>query len=373
MATTFNLGNIQGDQGFQGRETIVIFRPITIGDAVPTVPTGGSVATDGTITAPTDWFNPADLVFDATTQDLYSTVITWNPAVNPAPYTFLTWDVVIRDNGRAGADSTAPTIQIDTQPAGAAGSDPVFVEAAGSTEQARVYDITLSTGAQGEQGIPGPAGSASIFLTDTVSTTIPTRWTTRGTTVGGVADTTNYATYIEAHGNTNGLCRWYTGATVVGNALFTGGAAMSTRAAGGTITLSTFDNDGVAWNPITGGTYTWVDGANTWEVTLTSEVTGVDLPAAADFANLGLTAWRATTILTGTGSESMLGTLWTLTETETIATAGQVFAQGAFTIDNQTTPASLYIKRSTGTVTTAADNASLPDINTTDFQVINLP
>ena len=149
---------------------------------------------------------------------------------------------------------------------------------------------------------------------------------------------------------------------------------MSTRAAGGTITLSTFDNNGVAWNPITGGTYTWVDGANTFEVTLTSEVTApADLPAPADFANLGLTAWRATTILTGTGSESMTGTLWTVTETETIAVAGQVFSQGAFTLDNQTAPASLYIKRSIGSVTTAADNASLPDINTTDFQPITLP
>ena len=372
MATSLNLGNIKGDQGFSGRETITVYRPTTIGDAVPAIPTGGDVAADGTITAPTDWFNPADLVFDVTTQDLYSSVITWDPSVNPAPYTFLTWDVVIRDNGRTGADSIAPTIQIDEQPAGAAGSDPVFAEAAGSTEQARVYDITLSTGATGAQGVPGPAGSASIFLTDTVSTTIPTRWTTRGT-LAGTPDTINYATYIDANGSTNGLCRWYTGATVVTDALFTGGAPMSTRAAGGTITLSTFDNDGVAWNPITGGTYTWVDGANTFEVTLTSEVTGADLPAAANFANLGLTAWRATTILTGTGSESMTGTLWTVTETETIAVAGQVFAQGAFTLDNQTTPASLYIKRSTGTVTTAADNASLPDINTTDFQVINLP
>ena len=239
-----------------------------------------------------------------------------------------------------------------------------------------IQGVQGDTGAQGDKGDTGDtgaAGSASVFLTDTVSTTIPTRWTTRGTTVGGVADTTNYATYIEAHGNTNGLCRWYTGATVVGNALFTGGAAMVTRAAGGTVTLSTFDNDGVAWTPITGGVYTWVDGANTWEVTLTSEVTGADLPAAADFANLGLTAWRATTILTGTGSESMLGTLWTITETETVAVAGQEFAQGAFTIDNQTDPATLYIKRSIGSVTTAADNASLPDVNTTDFQPINLP
>ena len=143
---------------------------------------------------------------------------------------------------------------------------------------------------------------------------------------------------------------------------------------GGTVTLSTFDNDGVAITWVTGGIYTWADGANTWEVTLTSEVTApADLPAAADFANLGLTAWRCTTVLVGTGSESMLGTLWTITDTETVAVAGQEFAQGAFTIDNQTNPASLYIKRTTGTVTTAADNASLPDINTTDFQPITLP
>ena len=106
----------------------------------------------------------------------------------------------------SGIDGISPSIQIDTQPVGAAGTDPIFVESGTSTPEARVYDITLAQGAQGDQGIPGPAGSASIFLTDTVTTTIPMRWTTRGTTVGGVADTTNYATYIEAHGNTNGLC-----------------------------------------------------------------------------------------------------------------------------------------------------------------------
>ena len=236
-----------------------------------------------------------------------------------------------------------------------------------------VQGDTGPQGDKGDTGDTGAAGSASIFQTQDEVQTIPMRFTTRGT-LAGTPDTTNFATYIDAHGNTNGLVRFYTGATVVVNALFTGGAAMVNDPGGGTITLSTFDNDGVAWTPITGGVYTWVDGANTFEVTLTSQVTApADLPAAADYTDLGLTAWRCTTVLTGTGSESETGTLWTLDVTNTVAVAGQVFAQGAFTIYNETTPATLYVKRSTGAVTTAADVASLPDVNTTDFQVINLP
>ena len=219
-------------------------------------------------------------------------------------------------------------------------------------------------GIQGPQGNVGPAGSASIFLTDTVSTTIPMRWTTRGT-LAGTPDTTNFATYIDANGSTNGLARFYTGATVVVNALFTGGAAMVNDPGGGTVTLSTFDNDGVAITWVTGGIYTWVDGANTWEVTLTSEVTApADLPAAADFANLGLTAWRCTTVLTGTGSESETGTLWTIDASTTVAVAGQVFSQGAFSLDTLPTDADLYLKRTAGTITTTGTNAELPSVDT---------
>ena len=332
MATTLNLGNIKGDTGDVGPTGLT---PVITANTGANVP----VDTQGTATADTtDPDNP---------------VITFGLPTGATGAT-----PVITASATGLANGETPTATADT-------TDPANPSIA--------FGIPAGDqGIQGETGPAGPAGSASIFLTDTVTTTIPTRWTTRGT-LSGVDDTTNYATYIDAHGNTNGLCRWYTGATVVTDALFTGGAPMSTRAAGGTITLSTFDNNGVAWNPITGGTYTWVDGANTWEVTLTSEVTGADLPAAANFANLGLTAWRATTILTGTGSESMTGTLWTLDVTTTVAVAGQVFSQGAFTLDNQTTPASLYIKRSIGSVTTAADNASLPDVNTTDFQPITLP
>ena len=372
MATSLNLGNIKGDQGFPGRETITVYRPTTIGDAVPAIPTGGDVAADGTITAPTDWFNPADLVFDVTTQDLYSSVITWDPSVNPAPYTFLTWDVVIRDNGRTGADSIAPTIQIDEQPVGTPGSDPVFAEAAGSTEQARVYDITLSTGATGEQGIPGPAGSASIFLTDTVTSTIPMRWTTRGTDDGVVP--IGYKAYIAANTTVNGLCRFYSGAAVTANAWITGGAPMVTLAApGGSIVLCSFDNNGVALTWTVGETYTFEDGANTWAVTLTTAVTApADLPDAAIFTDLGMLAFRATTVLVGTGSESMTGSLWTIDNTFNIAVAGQTFSQGAFTLDVLPANADLYLKRTAGTVTTAADEASLPE-NSADFQIINLP
>ena len=366
---TINLGNIRGDQGFQGRETIVIFRPITIGDPAPDIPTGGSVAADGTITAPTDWFNPADLVFDVTTQDLYSTVITWNPATDPAPYTFLTWDVVIRDNGRTGADSIAPTIQIDEQPAGAAGSDPVFAEAAGSTEQARVYDITLSTGATGEQGIPGPAGSASIFLTENVA--IPMRTTRVGAGDVGLTPP-QYKVYTDAHGSTNGFARFYSGGAVTGNAWISGGAAMIDTTVPASMVLSTFDNNGVAWTPTTGDTYVFTNPTGgVFTIELGAEVT-TGLPDATVFANIGLTAWRTvTTTFTGVDASVDVGELNTINIT--VATAGQTFAQGAFTLDVLPANADLYIKRSAGTVTTAADEASLPANNTTDFQIINLP
>ena len=368
MATTFNLGNIKGDQGFQGRETIVIFRPVTIGDAVPTVPTGGSVAADGTITAPTDWFNPADLVFDATTQDLYSTVITWNPATDPAPYTFLTWDVVIRDNGRAGADSTAPTIQIDEQPAGAAGSDPVFVEAAGSTDQARVYDITLSTGATGERGPTGPAGSASIFETDTV-TTIGESWTQ---VLIGAA---NFNAYIAT--STDGLMKFYPSDTTVNTGLVDFGSDTWVTDASCSIFMSRNDNQGNDQSTLIddGVTPIVLPIVATPGITITIGARTIVTAAAdypAGFTPVTGALLRCAVTVAGTwvGAQQEIGVA---TVTTPVAVAGQTFAQGAFTIDNQTDPASLYIKRSIGSVTTAADNASLPDVNTVDFQPITLP
>ena len=102
MATTFNLGNIKGDQGFQGRETIKVYQEVTLVDRVstpPAIPTGGSVAEDGIITPPTNW-HLAPPSFDVETEDLYSTELTWNPATDPAPFTFGTWGAVVRDNGR---------------------------------------------------------------------------------------------------------------------------------------------------------------------------------------------------------------------------------------------------------------------------------
>ena len=336
MATTLNLGNIKGDQGDKGDTGDTGATPVI------TTLTGTNVPVDTQGTATADTTDPAN------------PIITFGLPTGATGAT-----PVITASATALANGETPTATADT-------TDPANPSIA--------FGIPAGDqGIQGETGPAGPAGSASLFQTQDVVQTIPMRWTTRGT-LAGTPDTTNYATYIDANGSTNGLCRWYTGATVVNDALFTGGAPMSTRAGGGTITLSTFDNDGVAWTPITGGVYTWVDGANTWEVTLTSEVTGADLPTnAANFANLGLTAWRATTILTGTGSESETGTLWTLDVTTTVAVAGQVFAQGAFTLDNLVDPADLYIKRSTGSVTTAADEASLPANNTTDFQPITLP
>ena len=239
-----------------------------------------------------------------------------------------------------------------------------------------IQGVQGDTGPQGDTGATGdtgPAGSASIFQTTTTGTTIPMRWTTRGTDDNVMP--IGYKAYIAANTTVNGLCRFYSGAAVTGNAWITGGAPMVTLAApGGSIVLSTFDNNGVALTWTVGETYTFEDGANTWAVTLTTAVTTpADLPDAAIFTDLGMLAFRATTVLVGTGSESMTGSLWTIDNTVEVAVAGQTFSQGAFTIDNQTDPATLYIKRSIGSVTTAADNASLPDVNTTDFQPINLP
>ena len=225
----------------------------------------------------------------------------------------------------------------------------------------------------GDPGPTGPAGSASIFQTTTTGTTIPMRWTTRGTDDGVVP--IGYKAYIAANTTVNGLCRFYSGAAVLTNAWITGGAPMVTLAApGGSIVLSSFDNNGVALTWTVGETYTFEDGANTWAVTLTTAVTApADLPDAAIFTDLGMLAFRATTVLVGTGSESMTGSLWTIDNTVEVAVAGQTFAQGAFTLDVLPANADLYMKRSAGTVTTSADEASLPANNTADFQIINLP
>ena len=225
------------------------------------------------------------------------------------------------------------------------------------------------TGAKGDTGDTGPAGSASVFLTSNLA--IPMRSTSAGAGDVGLTPP-QYKVYTDANGSTNGLMRFYTGAAVTGNAWISGGAALVDTTTQGSMILSTFDNDGVAWTPTANTTYVFTsDTAGVFTVNLGAEVT-TGLPDAAFFANIGMTAWRTvTTTFTGTDGSSSTGQLNTINMT--IADAGQVFAQGAFTIDNQTNPATLYIKRSTGTVTTAADEASLPDVNTVDFQPINLP
>ena len=225
------------------------------------------------------------------------------------------------------------------------------------------------TGPKGDTGDTGAAGSASVFQTAIYS--IPMRTTRVGAGDVGLTPP-QYKVYTDAHTTTNGFARFYTGATVTGNAWISGGAALVDTTTPGSMVLSTFDINGVSWTPTTGDTYVFTNSTGgVFTVELGVEVT-TGLPDATVFADIGLTAWRTVdSTFTGTDASDSVGELNTINMT--VAVADQVFAQGAFTIYNETTPASLYIKRSTGAVTTAADVASLPDVNTVDFQLINLP
>ena len=76
---------------------------------------------------------------------------------------------------------------------------------------------------------------------------------------------------------------------------------MVTTTAPGSMVLSTFDNNGVAWTPTTGETYVFTNSTGgVFTLVLGAEVT-TGLPDATVFADIGLTAWR-TVSTTFTGS-----------------------------------------------------------------------
>ena len=329
MATSLNLGNIKGDTGEQGPTGLT---------PVITANTGANVPVDTQGTASAD------------TTDPDNPIITFGLPIGATGAT-----PVITASATGLPNGDAPTAMADT-------TDPANPSIA--------FGIPAGDqGIQGETGPQGPAGSASIFLTENLA--IPMRSTRVGAGDVGLTPP-QYKVYTDAHLSTNGFVRFYTGAAVTGNAWISGGAPMVDQLTPASLVLSTFDNNGVAWTPTTGDTYVFTNSTGgVFTVELGVEVT-TGLPDAAFFANLGLTAWRTvTTTFTGVDGSVDVGELNTINMT--IATAGQTFTQGAFTIDNQTAPASLYIKRSLGSVTTAADAASLPDVNTVDFQPITLP
>ena len=329
MATTLNLGNIKGDTGDVG--------PIGLTPVI-TANTGANVPVDTQGTATAD------------TTDPDNPIITFGLPTGATGAT-----PVITASATALANGETPTATADT-------TDPANPSIA--------FGIPAGDqGIQGETGAQGPAGSASIFLTENLA--IPLRTTRVGAGDVGLTPP-QYKVYTDAHGSTNGLCRFYTGGTVTGNAWISGGAALVDTTVPGSMVLSTFDNNGVPWTPTANTTYVFTNATGgIFTLNLGVQVT-TGLPDAAFFANVGLTAWRTvTTTFTGVDASVDVGELNTINMT--VATAGQTFTQGAFTLDNQTTPASLYIKRSLGSVTTATDRASLPDVNTADFQPITLP
>ena len=329
MATSLNLGNIKGDTGETGPTGLT---PVITANTGANVP----VDTQGTATADTtDPDNP---------------IITFGLPTGATGAT-----PVITASATGLANGETPTATADT-------TDPANPSIA--------FGIPAGDqGIQGETGPQGPAGSAQIFQTENLA--IPMRTTRVGAGDVGLTPP-QYKVYTDAHGSTNGFARFYTGPTVTGNAWISGGAAMVDQLTPASMVLSTFDNNGVPWTPTTGETYVFTNPTGgVFTVELGAEVT-TGLPDATVFANIGLTAWRTvTTTFTGVDGSVDVGEL--NTTNITIATAGQTFTQGAFTLDNQTAPASLYIKRSLGSVTTAADVASLPDVNTVDFQPITLP
>ena len=240
-----------------------------------------------------------------------------------------------------------------------------------------IQGVQGDTGAQGDKGDTGDtgaAGSASIFQTNTNTTTRVCGFTSNNPAAVDFSD------YETANGGSyNGFARQYTADALPAGNFFTGGVPSTGLVVDAVGTFTFFEND-LNGNPLnlqTGVGYVFTDGAGySATVTIQSRITAAaSLPPAADFGDIGFQAWlgELSNVVGTSATLDQTGFDLTSTETETVAVAGQVFAQGAFTLDNQTAPASLYLKRSIGSVTTAADNASLPDVNTTDFQVINLP
>ena len=333
MATTLNLGNIKGDTGDVGPTGLT---PVITANTGANVP----VDTQGTATADTtDPDNP---------------IITFGLPIGATGAT-----PVITASATGLANGETPTATADT-------TDPANPSIA--------FGIPAGDqGIQGETGPTGPAGSASIFLSNSTTTIRVCGFTSNN------PGATDFSAYETANsGSYNGFARQYTADILPAGNFFTGGVPTTGAIAEPVNTFTFFEND-LNGNPLdlqVGVDYVFTDGTYSLTINLTDRiVAAANLPPAADFGDIGFQAWHgALTNIVGT-SATLDQTGFDLTSTivDTVAVAGQVFAQGAFTIDNQTTPASLYIKRSIGTVTTAEDNASLPDVNTTDFQPITLP
>ena len=272
-------------------------------------------------------------------------------------------------DGTNGIDGISPTVTT-TATALANGEAPTAVT--DNTDPANptvAFGIPAGdTGAQGPQGLVGPAGSASIFQTDTV-TTVGESWTQV------LIGTANFNAYIAT--TTDGLMKFYPSETTVNTGLVDFGSDTWVTDAVCSVFMSRTDNQGNDQSTLIddGVTPIVLPIVATPGITFTIGArtiiaTASDYPAGFTPATGALLRCAVTVAGTWVGAAQEIGVA---TVTTPVAVAGQTFAQGAFTIDNQTNPASLYIKRTTGTVTTAADNASLPDVNTTDFQPITLP
>ena len=174
----------------------------------------------------------------------------------------------------------------------------------------------------------------------------------------------------------NGLLRYYNSETVTGASIFTGGAPFITDSAG-TVMISPVGLDGNAAITISSGfelPVVWINGSevNTFTITFNTQVTGSDLPTFPSGGE-NLQVWRTSTVASSTGTfpSATEDIVWTYTTGNLAPVPGQEFSQGAQVFYNGTTPATLYWKRSMGSLTTTADAEGLPDFNTTDWSLIN--
>ena len=328
MATSLNLGNIKGDTGEQGPTGLT---------PVITANTGANVPVDTQGTASAD------------TTDPDNPIITFGLPIGATGAT-----PVITASATGLANGETPTATADT-------TDPANPSIA--------FGIPAGDqGIQGETGPEGPAGSASIFQTDTV-TTVGESWTQ--VLIGGA----NFNAYIAT--SVDGLMKFYPSETTVNTGLVDFGSDTWVTDAVCSVFMSRTDNQGNDQSALIDDGVTPIvlpivaTPGITFTIGARTIVTNAaDYPAGFTPTTGALLRCAVTVAGTWVGAAQEIGVP---TVTTPVAVAGQTFAQGAFTLDNQTAPASLYIKRSLGSVTTAADNASLPDVNTVDFQPITLP
>ena len=187
--------------------------------------------------------------------------------------------------------------------------------------------------------------------------------------LSGIANVNNYNVWLNSHSNSyNGFMRFYTGGTLTGNSLYTGGASLRASTVQGTIVLATVDANGVDIPAYTAGqSVTMTDpNGDMFTFNLQSAVT-TGLPTGFPAA---LSPWRTSSTQVSSGFPAdVVGNIFS---SVTIAQAGQEFDQGSL-IYYGPSPAVGYMKVTEGTLTTSGTNSELPDVDTADNWAVITP